>query len=155
MDPSQLSFIFSDMRVAEREEAWSPQGAPDLPPPLLRYVDNDPPGVFSGCRIARGAILGELAGTPRDIYEIRHTEYMILTESCVLDLRSDPERSCEHERSVLTWIAEDNCTFADVNCRILRDVREDRFYMQAIAEIARGAQLVYSMQRYDEICETL
>jgi len=151
MDPSQLSAIFSGMQVAEvAEEAWVPRD-PSLPPPLLRYVDNDPPGVFSGCRIARGAILGELAGTPRDIYEIRHTEYMILTESCVLDLRSDPERSCEHERSVLTWITEDNCTFAEVNCRILRDVREDRFYMQAIAEIRRNAQLVYSMQRYEEI----
>lgn len=150
MDPLQLSAMFAGMHVAApADDAWTQQTG--LPPPLLRYIDNDPPGVFSGCRIARGAILGELAGTPRDIYDIRHTEYMMLTDSCMLDLRADPERSCEHERSVLTWVTEDNSTFAEVNCRILRDLSEDKFYMQAIADIARGEQLVYSMQRYGEI----
>ena len=137
------------MRVAS---APVPLNAPGpLGPPLLRYVDNDPPGVFSCCDIAHGTILGEIAGTPRDIYDIRHTEYMMLTDSCMLDLRTDPERSCEGERSILTWITEDNSTFAEVNCRILRDVTQDRFYMQAIANIPSNTQLVYSMQRYDEI----
>ena len=148
LDLSQLNARFSGMRVASAAalDAEGPLG-----PPLLRYVDNDPPGVFSCCDIAHGTILGEIAGTPRDIYDIRHTEYMMLTDSCMLDLRADPERSCESERSVLTWIAEDNCTFAEVNCRILRDVTQDRFYMQAIADIPRDTQLVYSMQRYDEV----
>jgi len=164
MDLSQLSARFSGMRVAL---ALNPPGAPrsldslnplgplgllgPLGPPLLHYVDNDPPGVFSGRDIARGTILGEIAGTPRDIYDIRHTEYMMLTDSCMLDLRADPEQSCEAERSILTWITEDNCTFAEVNCRILRDVSQDRFYMQAIADIPSNTQLVYSMQRYDEV----
>lgn len=155
-----LSEMFSDLRVGARAASglacatYAPPGAPlPSPVPFFRYPNGERDGVYSGGWIPRDAVLGEIEGTPRDIYEIHHTEYMLLTDSCVLDLRSDPARSCRDERALLSWANEDNETFAAVNCRLVREVRANRFYLQAVRDIAPDDAIVYSMQLYAEWCD--
>ena len=97
-----------------------------------------------GTILAEGAILGELEGTPRDISEVYHTDYISLTGSWVLDVQ------VPWERDVLTWVAEDNNTFSPVNCRIVRDLATQRFYLQTLCVIGANTELVYTIQAFAE-----
>lgn len=90
-------------------------------------------------------ILGELEGTPRDISELYHTDYVVLTETWVLDVRLD-----YGERSVLTWVAEDNDTYAPPNCRIVRDLATQQFFLQTTVPIGANTELVYSIEWFSE-----
>ena len=98
----------------------------------------------SGAMLPAGVIIGELEGTPRDISEVYHTDYLSLSGSWVLDVQ------VPWERNVLTWIAEDNNTFSQVNCRIVRDLATQRFYLQTICNIGANTELVYTIQAYAE-----
>lgn len=98
----------------------------------------------SGTMLPAGVIIGELEGTPKDISEVYHTDYLSLTGSWVLDVQ------VPWERNILTWVAEDNNTFSPLNCRIVRDLATQRFYLKTIYNIGANTELVYTIQAYTE-----
>lgn len=99
-----------------------------------------------------GTLLGELEGTPRDISEVYHADYLVLTETWVLDVRPDYGGGVtgDADRSVLTWVAEDNDTYAPANCRIVRDLATQRFFLQTTVPVGANTELVYSIERFAE-----
>ena len=167
MDPSiaiTLADQMADMMIGgARRRAM---GGAGIPPPRRRAMTDDSVTVLSrdfvkivspsgeadavavltgsGTILSAGAILGELEGTPRDISEVYHTDYISLLDSWVLDVQ------VPWERNILTWVAEDNNTFSPVNCRIVRDLATQRFYLQTLCVIGANTELVYTIQAFAE-----
>lgn len=125
-------------------------------------VDGDTPvleldayglGVFSLVRWARGAILGELEGTVKNLHEVYHDHFMFLEDDVVLDVSGQMEHS--GKRSILTYINEDNATDNPANCRIMTNggwggwgAGGYRYFLVASREIFPGEEVVYSANEF-------
>jgi hypothetical protein len=90
-------------------------------------------GVYCAAPIPRGAIVGEIMGVPRYIWEIAHDRYMIVDRDYVIDVSA--------ARGLMPWIREENMTMNAANCTVVSE--DDRFFLQATVDIAPGTELVY------------
>lgn len=105
-------------------------------------------GVYCRERIPTGTVLCEVVGTRRYIWEIEHTEYVIIDRDYVMDIRGI--RSDGACRTILSAIREENATASGANCTI--SVIEDegakgaegaRFFIRATRDIEPGEEIVY------------
>lgn len=110
-------------------------------------------GVFSSVRWAYGAILGELEGTVKSLHEVYHDNFMYLEDEVVLDVSGQLEHS--GQRSILTYINEDNATQNPANCRIMTNggwggwgAGGYRYYLVTTREVYPGEELVYNANEF-------
>lgn len=97
-------------------------------------------GVVTYSPISRGTVIGEVYGTPAYIWELDHSDYIIIDQDYVLDTSTLPS-----PRSILTMVREENNTHNMGNCTIntVTFAEGHRFFMQATSDIMPGSELVY------------
>lgn len=100
----------------------------------LRLEDG---GVVTYSYIPRDCIIGEIKGDPSYIWELDHSDYMIVAEEYVLDM----SRS-QLPRSILTMVREENASTNMGNCTIV-SCDGPRFFLQATTNIVATSELVY------------
>lgn len=102
-------------------------------------------GVIAHEHIPVGSCIGELAGTPCYIWDIHHTEYIIVGEDMVLDL-------AHTRRTVLSFVREENETSSPCNCRVAIEsdvhMSKHRCFVYALRAIQPGEELVYAVDPY-------
>jgi len=107
----------------------------------LRLHDN---AVYSFSHIPQHTILGEIRGDPRNIWDIKHKDYMLISTELAIDL------SCKCTRSIVTFIREENETEMLPNCTVIVIPLQDgsiRYYMKTIIDVYPGTELVYWVER--------
>ena len=100
----------------------------------LRLEDG---GVVTYSYIPRDCIIGEIKGEPSYIWELKHSDYMIVASEYVLDMSRSP---CP--RSILTLVREENASSNAANCTIV-SCDGPRFFLQATKNIVATSELVY------------
>lgn len=101
--------------------------------------------VYTYSYINKGTIIGEIVGKPAYIWEIDHSDYIIIDQDYVLDVSS----SCNGRRSVLTLVREENDSNNAANCTIVSTTEDTpRFFLQATTNITPDTELVYYVLRF-------
>lgn len=100
----------------------------------LRLEDG---GVVTYSYIPCNCIIGEIQGDPAYIWELNHSDFMIVSEEYVLDM----SRS-SFPRSILTMVREENASTNMANCTIV-SCDGPRFFLQATKNIVATSELVY------------
>lgn len=98
----------------------------------------DAGGVFTRTPIAKGSIIGEVYGARAYIWEIDHSDYLIIDQDFVLDTSQLPI-----PRPILSMVREENSTNHMANCTIVTSEDGTRFHLQATADIGTNCELVY------------
>lgn len=100
----------------------------------LRLEDG---GVVTYSYIPRDCIIGEIKGRPAYIWELDHSDFMIVAEEYVLDMSR-----CPAPRSILTFMREENASVNMANCTVVT-TEDHRFFLQATTNIVATSELVY------------
>lgn len=99
-------------------------------------------GVYTTQFLPAHTQLGEVHGDPMYIWDISHTDYMMVEEDMVLDL------SNQHPRSILTYVREQNASPHPANCIFItqtcHETGTNRFFLYTQEAIHMGEELVYS-----------
>lgn len=99
--------------------------------------------VYSRCYIPSGICLGEIIGRPEYIFDIGHSDYMIVCDELVLDLSG-----LVHPRSPLCYVHETNESPNPANAYIVvatnQNTGETRFFLHTAVPIQAGDEIVYS-----------
>lgn len=93
--------------------------------------------------IAENTVLGEIKGVVKNIYDIHHTDYMILYDENVLDVSE--QLIYQGSRDIITYMPEDNYSWNHANCILFRN-EEGRFYLKTRHSILPHQALVYQYQ---------
>lgn len=103
----------------------------------------DGTGVMSVDYIAKGSYIGEIPGVPQYIWDISHTEYVLVDEDMVLDVSMN-------RQSILTYLREDSQSENVANCQIIVEhddqQKETRVFVVATENIVPGQEIVYAMR---------
>lgn len=103
-------------------------------------------GVITKQCLPQSVTLGEVHGIPTYIWDITHTDYMIVADEFVLDV------SQQYPRPILTYVREEQSTESFANCLLITESCEhtgtNRFFLRTIREIQPGEELVYITMDY-------
>lgn len=102
-------------------------------------------GVYCKEFIPAGTVLCEVLGVRSYIWEINHTEYVIVDRDYVVDIRGNKhDGACG---TILSAIREENATDNGANCTIeiidSEGTTEPRFFIRATRDIEPGTEIVY------------
>lgn len=100
-------------------------------------------GVRAKQYIQCGALIGEILGDPKYIWDMRHSEFIFIDEDMVVDV------SKVLPRQILSFIREDNQSEYPYNCEIIvKDTpNELRFFLCATRVIYPNEEIVYKITR--------
>lgn len=115
-------------------------------PQLTLLTTHDGVGVFSTAPIAAHTTLGEIVGYPMYIWDMDHSDYVIVGEEFVLDV------SNLNPRPILCNVREDNSSPNRSNCCIHTMVNEEtgdaRFFLVSFRDIDTSEEIVYSLNDF-------
>lgn len=101
--------------------------------------------VWTRTYIPSGRTIGEVVGNPCYIWDITHTDYVIVGDDLVLDMSEVRAGS----RSPLSFLRDDNSSPHPANCTISACVNEDtglgRFFVISTRDVHPGEELVYTI----------
>jgi hypothetical protein len=93
--------------------------------------------VYTRSYIPEHTIIGEIFGEQRYIWEMNHSDYVIVDQDYVLDTSTLPS-----PRSIVTMVREENATNNMANCTVVT-CDGPRFFLQATKDILPDTELVY------------
>lgn len=101
-------------------------------------------GVWTKQGIHAGTCLGMLEGVVRDIWDVKHSEYMFVDAERVLDVSSSTS-----PRNILTLLRDDNESKHSPNCYVV--VFGSNCFLYVATDVAAGSELVYDV-RMHQVC---